>query len=205
MAEFSKNPILKKIYTMTGGAEECVATYKEWAATYEKDTVDDMGYVAPAVVASKLAEIVTPGAVVLDAGCGTGLTGQELQSLGIETVDGMDISPDMLDIAATKDAYRDLRVQDMTGTLDYETNTYDATTCAGTFTHAHVGPEGFDELLRITKPGGPVVATVHEDVWDDGYEAHFKALERAGAATVKSIEIAPYHLNQCRLCVLEAA
>jgi hypothetical protein len=73
----------------------------------------------------------------------------------------------------------------------------------GTFTHAHVGPKGFDELVRITKPGGFIVATVHEGVWPDGYEEHFKALEEKGAVKIKSTAEAPYHLNKCRLCVLE--
>lgn len=204
MGAISKNPILNKVYTMDGGPEDCVDVYKDWAKTYEQDTVGDMGYVAPSIVAEKLAEVVEPGAIVLDAGCGTGLTGRELRQRGLETIDGMDISPDMLDLAREKGAYRDLRIQDMTGPLDYATDAYDAVTCVGTFTHAHVGPKGFDELIRITKANGPIVATVHEDVWPDGYEDHFAALERGGAAVVKSVEVAPYHLHQCRLCVLEA-
>ena len=204
LAEISKNPILNKVYTMKGGPDDCVDAYRDWASTYEKDTVEDMGYVAPTVVADTLAGLVTPNATILDAGCGTGLTGAALRERGIKTIDGMDISPEMLDIARAKDAYRDLRIQDMTGKLDYETDAYDATTCVGTFTHAHVGPQGFNELVRITRAGGPIVATVHEDVWPDGYEEHFAALERDGAAMIRSIEEAPYHLHKCRLCVLEA-
>ena len=141
--------------------------------------------------------------VVLDAGCGTGLAGAELAKRGFETVDGMDISPEMLGIAREKNAYRDLRIEDMTGPLSYETDAYDAVSCVGTFTHAHVGPKGFDELIRITKPGGLVIATVHENVWPDGYEEHFETIEKSGRATVKSIEESPYHLDKCRLCVLE--
>ncbi len=204
MAEKSQNPILNKVYSLKGSPEEVVDAYKDWAKTYEKDTVQDMGYVAPVVVAEKLATLLGADAKVLDAGCGTGLTGQELNKRKFTDVDGMDISPEMLEIARSKKVYEDLRIQDMTGPLDYETGAYDAVTCVGTFTHAHVGPKGFNELLRITKPGGPVVATVHEDVWPDGYEDHFTELARAKKAVIKSIEVAPYHLHQCRLCVLEA-
>lgn len=201
----SENPILNKIYTLNGSPEDCVDAYKDWAKSYEKDTVDDMGYVAPAIVAEKLESLVDGEAKVLDAGCGTGLAGEEMSKRGFEKIDGMDISPDMLDLAREKGAYTDLRVEDMTKPLSYDTNAYDAVTCVGTFTHAHVGPKGFDELIRITKPGGLIVATVHADVWEDGYQEHFRELEEAGTAKVRSIENAPYHLHECRLCVLEAA
>ncbi len=202
MGAKSKNPILERIYALKGGTEECRSAYSDWAESYEKDTVEDMGYVAPSIVAEKLETLVDSSAVILDAGCGTGLAGAEMAKRGFRAVDGMDLSPEMLDVAREKDVYRDLQVADMTGPLDYETDVYDAVTCVGTFTHAHVGPQGFNELVRVTKPTGFVVATVHEDVWDDGYEAHFDHLEADKLARTVSIERAPYHLHGCRLCVL---
>jgi len=201
----SKNPILEKVYSMKGGPDDCRDAYRDWAASYEKDTVGDMGYVAPTVVADKLAELAAPGARVLDAGCGTGLAGVALAERGFSRIDGMDISPEMLALAREKNVYDDLREEDLTGTLSYDSAVYDAVSCVGTFTHAHVGPAGFDELLRVTRPGGVIVATVHEDVWPDGYEERFETLRTSGSAALRSVERAPYHLHQCRLCVLEAA
>lgn len=202
----SENSTLNRIYNLTGNPEECVEAYKEWADNYEKDTVDEMGYVAPAIVAEKLASLARlDGKTVLDAGCGTGLAGVELAERASALIDGMDISPDMLALARKKGAYEDLRTADMTGPLDYKTDQYDAVMCVGTFTHAHVGPKGFDELVRITRPGGLVVATVHEDVWDaDNYLDHLKAIDASGAAALKEYDVAPYHLHECRLVVLEA-
>ncbi|MCH8488816.1 MAG: class I SAM-dependent methyltransferase [Oceanicaulis sp.] len=203
MAATSQNPILERIYNLDGGPEECRDAYKDWAKTYDEDTVEGMGYVAPAVTADKIASLLKRDAVILDAGCGTGLAGVELAERGFKTVDGMDISPDMLERAREKGAYRTLQTEDMTQPLSYETDAYDAVVCVGTFTHAHVGPKGFDELVRITRRGGPIVATIHEDVWGDGYEAHFAKLEAAGAAKIASIEEAPYHLNKCKLVTLD--
>ncbi len=203
MAATSQNPILNRIYNLDGGPEECRNTYKDWAKTYDKDTVEGMGYVAPAVTADKVEALVARDAVILDAGCGTGLAGAALAERGFTTIDGMDISPEMLDQARAKGAYRTLQTEDMTRPLSYDSNSYDAVVCVGAFTHAHVGPKGFDELVRITRPGGPVVATIHEDVWGDGYEARFAALEAAGAAKIASIEEAPYHLNTCKLVTLQ--
>jgi SAM-dependent methyltransferase len=93
----------------------------------------------------------------------------------------------------------------MTQPLSYETNVYDAVISVGTFTHAHVGPKGFDELIRITKPGGAIVATVHEEVWPDGYEEHFKHFEQNGLAKVSAISEEAYHVNRCKLVTLQAA
>ena len=200
----AKNTVLEKIYTMNGEPEECVDAYKDWAETYDQDTVDGLNYVGPKVAAERLAELAAAGAVVLDAGCGTGLAGVELRALGLKTIDGMDISPEMLDQARAKGPYRALQVEDMTQPLSYATNAYDAVICVGTFTHAHVGPKGFDELVRITKPGGPIVATVHEEVWADGYADHFKALEANGHARIASISEEDYHVNRCKLVTLQA-
>lgn len=203
MAATSRNPILNRIYNLQGGPEECRDAYKDWANSYDEDTVEGMGYVAPRVTADKIASLLKPGAVILDAGCGTGLAGEALAERGFKTIDGMDISPDMLEVARAKRAYRTLQTEDMTGPLSYESNAYDAVVCVGTFTHAHVGPKGFDELVRITRRGGPIVATVHEEVWGDGYEAHFARLEAAGTARLAGIEDAPYHLNTCKLVTLD--
>jgi ubiquinone/menaquinone biosynthesis C-methylase UbiE len=199
----SKNPVLDKIYNLSGKPEECVDAYKDWAQTYDQDTVGGMNYVGPKISAKRLAELVGPDAEILDAGCGTGLAGAELAELGFKSIDGMDISPDMLEEARKKGPYRGLQVEDMTKALSYDTDSYDAVVCVGTFTHAHVGPKGFNELLRITKPGGPVVATVHEDVWPDGYEDHFKALAADGRAKVNSISEEDYHVHKCKLVTLE--
>ncbi|GGE42512.1 SAM-dependent methyltransferase [Marinicauda pacifica] len=198
-----ENEILDRIYNLKGGVDECRDTYKDWAKSYDKDTVEGMGYVAPAISADKLKSLVATDTVVLDAGCGTGLAGVELATRGFTTIDGMDLSPDMLDIAREKGAYRELQVEDMTQPLSYKDDAYGAVICVGTFTHSHVGPKGFNELVRITKPGGLIVATVHNDVWPEGYEAHFSALEKDGLVAIREIEETDYHLDKCRLCVLE--
>jgi len=203
----SKNEILNRIYNLSGAPNECRDAYKDWAETYDADTVEDMGYVGPAIAAKKLGALgVAPTDPVLDAGCGTGLAGAELKALGFTAINGMDLSPEMLEVARSKDVYDDLREADMTKPLPYEDEAYAAIICVGAFTHAHVGPKGFDELVRITQSGGPVVATVHEDVWDaDKYHDHLARLEAQGKARIREAEKADYHIHKCRLVVLEAA
>ena len=38
--------------------------------------------------------------------------------------------------------------------LDIETDSYDAVICSGSFSYCHIIATAFDELVRITKPGG---------------------------------------------------
>ena len=207
MAE--ENPLLQRAYSLDGDRDKTRDVYADWAESYDKDTADVFGYVAPGLAAGELAELVSFDGVVLDAGCGTGLAGEEVHKRGLMTIDGIDLSAEMLDVAAAKSIYRNLAVADMTGPLDIADNVYDGVICVGTFTSGHVGPEAIDELLRVAKAGAPVVLTVHEKVWDkDGYLGHFRRMERQGKMRVREIKESPYHEKagyRCQICILEAA
>lgn len=200
--------ILDRLYAMEGGPEICRDIYADWADNYDSDTIDGMGYVGPALVAEALSERISPAARILDAGCGTGLAGEQLAARGFMRVDGIDVSPDMLRVARGKNVYRSLSVADLTAPIDLADDSYDGAVCVGVFTNGHVGPSAFDELARVVRPGGTIVATVHENVWDsEGYGGHLEALADRGAATIIAAAVAPYHLKEnysCRLCVLQA-
>ena len=201
--------ILDRLYAMEGGPETCRDIYADWANDYDRDTLDGMGYVGPSLVAEALAERISSGARILDAGCGTGLAGEQLAARGFMRVDGIDVSPEMLRVARGKNVYRSLRVADLTAPIELPDDSYDAAVCVGVFTNGHVGPSALDKLARVVRPGGTIVATVHENVWDvDGYAEHLERLAETGAASIVAAAVAPYHLKEnynCRLCVLQAA
>ena len=132
------------------GPEEARQMYGNWAATYDESFGKGWGYIAPREIAAILAREVDPNGEILDIGAGTGLVAEHLRGL---TVDALDITPEMLEIARTKGLYRNLMVGDLTKKLNIPDASYDAIASCGTFTHGHVGPECFPELLRITKPG----------------------------------------------------
>ena len=87
-------------------SDELKAFYSEWVASYEPDMAG-WGYATPARVALALrlsgANVDKP---VLDFGCGTGLSGLALSTVGFETIDGTDISQGMLMQAEACQAYR---------------------------------------------------------------------------------------------------
>ena len=163
-------------------AEELAEAYKQWAGDYDKDTLGAMGYVGPHVATSMLDNhLASKSSRVLDAGCGTGLVGEYLQRMGYDNVDAMDFSKDMLDEAEKKGVYRNLFQEDMNRDLAIPDDSYDATICVGTFTYAHVGPRAFDELVRVTRPGGHICFTIRDGAYQD-YGYRNKMLEMEACA-----------------------
>jgi len=85
------------------------AGYGEWAATYEDTVKDPMDLDLLDVVD------VEWGGVVADLGCGTGRTGEWLAGR-VDAIDGVDLTPEMLELARARGVYRSLREGDVTAT-----------------------------------------------------------------------------------------
>jgi len=132
------------------GPEDARRVYGEWAENYDQSFGAAWGYIAPREIAAILKGEVSASAEILDIGAGTGLVAEHLRG---RTVDAIDITPEMIEVARSKGLYRQLMLGDLTKVLDIPDASYDAVVSCGTFTHGHVGPECFPELLRITKPG----------------------------------------------------
>lgn len=151
--------------------EDTRQVYDTWALTYDK-TLSAIGYKSPwlvaAIITARVPDKTTP---ILDIGCGTGMSGQGLAQAGFSVIDGIDLSPEMLDQARIKDIYRTLSPVDLTGPIDIEDNTYGAAISVGTFTIGHVGPDRIPEIMRVIRPRGLFALTVRADAWrDHGYE-----------------------------------
>jgi predicted TPR repeat methyltransferase len=140
--------------------------YAEWAGTYDTDLTEN-GYATPARVAAVLADLVDDHEVaVLDVGCGTGLSGRALADRGFTTIDGVDYSGEMLEVAARAGCYRHLAAVDLNESAgDLETDAYGAVACVGAFGFGHVEAAALDDLLRVTRPGGAIAIGVNEPYW----------------------------------------
>ena len=200
----SKNETLDKVYTAKNHAE-LMEAYKGWAADYDADTVGQFGYVAHVVSAEALHEALKdPSAYVLDAGCGTGLVGEELAKKGYERMDALDYSREMLEEAERKGLYRKYIQADLSKPLALEDNAYHAVVCTGTFTYGHVTADAFDELVRITRPKGIICFTIREGAYEDyGYRQRMIALEQDKAWELLCMQDADYLQNEkigCKLC-----
>ena len=140
--------------------------YNEWAESYDDDNDNKLRTVSqPNTVAMLQRHCPNFEAKILDVGCGTGIVGKHLSTAGFKNYDGTDPSPEMLK-HAEKQGYTQLFPLDIGKPLATKDDSYDATLCVGVFTHGHVGPEGIDELIRVTKLGGTICFTVNEGVWE---------------------------------------
>lgn len=180
----TRKPDVQAAYALEG-PEEIKALYRDWADTYDADFVAATGYVYPAGVArvflDRRGEADAP---VLDIGCGSGAVGEALAGSGAGTVDGLDLSPEMLAVARGKGVYRRTVEGDLTGRVPLADGTYGALLSAGTFTHGHVGPEALGEVLRVARAGALLCLGINGAHFEaHGFGAAFARLAGAGAIT----------------------
>ncbi|WP_095205082.1 class I SAM-dependent DNA methyltransferase [Mesorhizobium carmichaelinearum] len=176
-------------HALDGDADRLVQYYREWAASYELD-VEGEHYRGPSIVA-ELAGAVQAAYIgseraaiaVLDAGCGTGLVGIELDHLGFRLIDGFDLCETMAEMARQTGTYRDVKGDvDLNRPLpDYSSASYDITVCCGVFTLGHVRPHGLRELARVTRPNGFVVVSTERSYAEaTAFENEVQRFQEAG-------------------------
>lgn len=145
---------IKDSHALDGDAGRLAQFYRGWASSYDLD-VGRNGYWGPMIVAELAAAVQTAylarhraATAILDAGCGTGLVGAELESLGFRVIDGFDLSEEMVEKARQTRVYRHVQGDVDLNRLpsEYFSASYDITVCCGVFTLGHVGPDGLRDL-----------------------------------------------------------
>jgi SAM-dependent methyltransferase len=144
--------------------------YAEWVRTYEQTVHDEMDL----RLLERLRTIDWPSLkTVLDLACGTGRVGAWLRARCGAAIDGVDLTPEMLQVAHGRGVYRTLRVADVaaTGLLP---ETYDL--CTQSLADEHLPDLGplYAEVARVTKPGGRfVLVGLHPQFLMAGVPTHF--------------------------------
>ncbi|CAK9781794.1 methyltransferase domain-containing protein [Cutaneotrichosporon oleaginosum] len=197
MTNTSGHPALTALYNLGGQGDPKTVEkiYEQWASSYDSDILgDEQGYVGPQTAVRALVRAgVSPSAHILDAGCGTGLVGVHLAKAGYADVDGMDLSPAMLEQASKTGSYKALGTVDLTRDIPAPDAAYDGITCVGTLTHGHVGPRVLNEFVRVVKPNGVIVATVLDDIWEeDGFADEVNQLAKDNKVDVLGTDLEPY-------------
>lgn len=133
--------------------DETQKIYADWAESYDSD-VAAWGYATPARVAFALrmsgANVEKP---VLDYGCGTGLSGLALRAVGFETIDGTDISPEMLGKAQERAAYRQVWLGQPGNLGHIKAGDYPIIAATGVVSLGAAPPETLDLLVAALAPG----------------------------------------------------
>jgi SAM-dependent methyltransferase len=135
--------------------------YREWLPSYERTVEDEMDLALLQVLDS------VPWAAVeraADLGCGTGRTGAWLRARGIGRIDGIDLTPEMLVVAAERRIYDHLAEADVTST-GLPSGAYDLVTTCLVDEHLRDLDPFYAEVGRLLRPSGFHVLV--------GYHPHF--------------------------------
>jgi SAM-dependent methyltransferase len=121
---------------------------------------------------------LTAGARVLDAGCGSGRTLQELTGYG--EVSGIELDPDAAAVAASK-GYGEVQVGRLEE-LPWQDASFDLITCLDVIEHTPDDHATLTELRRVARPGGWLLVTVpaYQALWSlhDAANHHYRRYGR---------------------------
>ena len=125
--------------------------YGEWVDSYE-DTVQD----AMDIELLERLENVDWSGEVADLGCGTGRTGAWLAQRGVDAIDGVDLTPEMLARARERGVYRELAEADVAAS-GLAGDAYDLVVTSLVDEHLADLRPLYAEAARIAKPGAAYV------------------------------------------------
>ncbi len=181
--------------------------YNVWCHNYDK-YVSEKKYVGPREIVKKLQSMILDFKVrenkiqVLDFGCGTGLVGQEIVNQGLDCeVDGIDISPGMVEKAREKNCYRDLWEWNISEEkLD---RPYDIIVSCGVFLEGHAPISLLLDLIEQVRREGFVLFTIRKSYLEsktDDFDRYI--LRHQGIKMLEQTEI-PYLDNvECVMVLL---
>ncbi len=156
------------------------ALFDQYAPRFERHLVEDLGYRGPALLVSAL-DRVAPGrrfSRTLDLGCGTGLMGRALASRS-ERIDGVDLSPAMVEQARRSQLYAELSVSSLDTALAIGPGAaYDLVTAADVLVYIGDLAPLLAGVYRKLRPGGLLAFTAQTVAARDGADSTPFALGR---------------------------
>lgn len=183
------------------------AYYDLWAPTYDRDLVETYGYIGPAVIANALGRDQIPrSASILDAGCGTGLIGEELKKRGFMTLYGADISDGMRAEAEKKAIYRRLIAADFSKPTRILDGVYDIIISADTFGIGQLTAQSLSELTRLVRRSGHIYALIEGTFFESAqFASAIATLEQSEKWTIDRVMSANVMKNAMRAAKLVVA
>ena len=144
--------------------------YGEWVRTYEQTVLDEMDL----RLLDRLRTVDWSAARAgLDLACGTGRIGTWLRGRGVPAVDGVDLTPEMLEVARGKGVYRALHVADV-GATGLPAGAYDLCTQSLADEHLPELAPLYREAARVSAAGGTfVLVGFHPQFLIAGVPTHF--------------------------------
>jgi predicted TPR repeat methyltransferase len=144
--------------------------FDQFSADYDSRMIQQLAYAGPQILLD-LAAMVMPGRdhlSILDLGCGTGLAGAVFQPLAAR-LDGVDLSPAMIEKARARGIYDDLVVADLETALGTAGASYDLILAADTLVYLGDLSAVFRGAASRLAPDGYLLFTT-EAKDGDGFE-----------------------------------
>ncbi|MDC0583893.1 methyltransferase domain-containing protein [Paracoccaceae bacterium] len=159
--------------------------YAQWAKSYDQE-VGENGYITPLRIAEALARHVKDLSIpILDYGCGTGISGQAFQEAGFLTIDGVDISDEMLEVAAQKKIYRHLEVFAPETGPDVKLEAYNIIAAVGVIGAGAAPLAVLDQIMALLAPKGLLVFSFNDHTLEDpAYDGRVENYVKQGQAAL---------------------
>lgn len=135
---------------------------------------------------------------VLDAGCGSGSLGARMKPL-VGLLDGVDISPEMIAEARTKNVYDFLEIGDLFDVLSARPGRYDLIVAAAVLFHFRDLDAVLKPLAMALKPDGQAIFTLFKSADDDLHlndQGFFEHGRGEVEAALKSASLAPVAIEE---------
>ena len=174
---------LDKIYS--ADSADLRPFYAQWAQSYDQE-VGENGYVTPLRIAEALARHVKDLSIpILDYGCGTGVSGQAFQEVGFLTIDGVDISAEMLKVAAQKKIYRRLEVFAPESGPNVKLGAYQIIAAVGVIGAGAAPLAVLDQIMALLAPKGLLVFSFNDHTLEDpAYDGRVENYVKQGQAAL---------------------
>ena len=174
---------LDKIYS--ADSADLRPFYAQWAQSYDQE-VGENGYITPLRIAEALARHVKDLSIpILDYGCGTGISGQAFQEAGFLTIDGVDISDEMLEVAAQKKIYRRLEVFAPETGPDVKLEAYNIIAAVGVIGAGAAPLAVLDQIMALLAPKGLLVFSFNDHTLEDpAYDGRVENYVKQGQAAL---------------------
>ena len=164
--------------------------YREWVPTYE-NTVQDAMDIA---LLDELESVEWRGRAA-DLGCGTGRTAAWLRARGVGVIDGVDLTPEMLEVARRRGAHDRLREGDVADT-GLPRAAYDLVVASLVDEHLPDLTPLYEEARGLARPGGAFVLVCFHPhfIMATGMPTHFTGASGEPLAIATHVHLLSDHV-----------
>jgi predicted TPR repeat methyltransferase len=144
--------------------DECIQfLYRRFAPFFDRNLVEDLSYKGPEHLQSMVDSVLgnRENIAVLDLGCGSGLAGVRFKPKAA-TLIGVDLSPEMIELARARGIYDQLEVAEITRWLGDSKQQFDLVIGCDCFIYFADLTQVVAPAAKVLRPGGVFAFTVEK-------------------------------------------